>query len=86
MSGLIVSAEGAELDVLRVTHLLENSPAAEAGILAGDIITGVKPHPASALGLNGLNSLFLQDGKTFELSLTRNGAPVNARLTTRRAV
>ncbi len=41
MSGIVLTAEGSKLDTFKVFYVVENSPASEAGLRVGDILTAI---------------------------------------------
>jgi hypothetical protein len=49
MSGIRLRAEGADLKQLKVIRLVENSPAVEAGLREGDLISAIDGRPAARL-------------------------------------
>jgi hypothetical protein len=86
MSGLTLSAEGDGLDVVRVTQVVEGSPAAEAGIRSGDVIAAVNGHPAGGFRLHRLRELFLGERRRYTLTIERPGGTLDVRLETRRLI
>ena len=56
--GVAIVAEGPDYKMFRVTELLEDSPATEAGLKAGDIVMSVDGRRASELNLTMLHELF----------------------------
>src|SRR5262245_36125886 len=51
-TGIAVGAEGADYRTFRVREVLENSPATEAGIVEGDVITSIDGRPADTFTLS----------------------------------
>lgn len=73
-SGLIVSAGGPHLTKYQVLSVIENSPAAEAGLEAGDIIRRLNGTPGPLLTLNGINrKLEGRVGKRIKILAERDG-------------
>lgn len=66
--------------------MLENTPAAEAGIREGDIVVQVDGRDARELSLDELRALFVQDGSTRTLLLRRGDETRTATLRLRRLV
>jgi len=71
MSGAVLIAEGAKLDVPKVFYITENSPASEAGLRVGDIITAIDSKPSSTLSLDDIREMFKQNGREYSLSIKR---------------
>lgn len=57
-SGLAISAEGRDYTIFRVTDVLEDSPASEAGLQKDDLIVQVNETPATDLTITKLGELF----------------------------
>ena len=85
MAGVAVRAEGADYRTFTVKEVLEDSPATEAGLVVGDVITAINGTPAGALTLSRLIELFEQP-VTYELTVRRGDAVIQARLTPRKLV
>ena len=71
MSGMVLIAEGAKLDVPKVFYITESSPASEGGLRVGDIITAIDGKPSSTLTLDNIREMFKQNGREYLLSITR---------------
>ena len=56
-SGLALRAEGADYRMFRVIEVLEESPASDAGILAGDVVTAIDGATADKLTLTTINEM-----------------------------
>lgn len=85
MAGVAVRAEGADYRTFRVKEVLEDSPATEAGLVVGDIITSINGSPASALTLSRIIELF-ERPVTYDLAIRRGDAVRTLRLTPRKLV
>ena len=73
-SGLVVSAGGPNLTKYQVINVIENSPAAEAGLQAGDIIRRLNGTPGPLLTLNGINrKLEGKVGRRIRIVVERDG-------------
>ena len=73
-SGITVIASGKKLDTYIVKDLIPNSPAAEAGVLKGDIIIGINHTPAKQKGVKRISSIFQKrTKKRIRLVILRNG-------------
>jgi hypothetical protein len=84
-SGLALLAEAPNYRVFRVTELLEDSPAIDAGIRVGDVITAIDGTAASALTLSDVREMF-QKPVSYLLSLRRGSVSLMATLTPRRLI
>ncbi|OAV44527.1 aspartyl protease family protein [Lewinella sp. 4G2] len=73
-SGLSLVAGGRRLQKVMVARVLPGSPAAEAGLLVGDRITGVNKTSTTFLTLSGiLDRLRGKTGKTMKIKYVREG-------------
>ena len=84
--GMAVRTEG-DHHTFRVKEVLENSPASDAGIKAGDLITTVNGTPVGQLTLSKLIEMF-EKPLTYELTIKRAGVEddIRLRLTPRKIV
>jgi hypothetical protein len=71
MSGIVLTAEGVKLDAFTIFYVTENSPASEAGLRVGDVITAIDDKPSSALALDDVREMFKQNGREHLLSIKR---------------
>lgn len=82
MSGMIIIAFGNELNKFFVEHVLENSPAATAGVKKGDIICAVNHINYRFYTLESLYRLFSRkEGKRLNFSLERQGKQIKIPVT-----
>ena len=58
-TGFALKTEGKDFTTFRITEVLENSPASEAGLQKDDVITKVDDRPAAELSLTKLGELFV---------------------------
>ena len=71
-SGLVVLASGAELNEYTIQRVIKNSPAAEAGLQAGDVIKKLNGLPISVLTMEGLNTVLQKKvGKKIKIVVKR---------------
>jgi hypothetical protein len=82
--GMAVRTEG-DYHTFRVKDVLENSPASEAGVKEGDVLTAINGTPASQFSLTQLVELFEQPS-TYDLTIKRGDQEITARLTPRKLV
>jgi hypothetical protein len=73
MSGIRLHAEGADLHRYRICQVLENSPAAKAGLRQGDLLTAIDRKPVSQFPLAKIYEMLKQSGRTLDISFTRKG-------------
>lgn len=86
MSGLFVTAEGADLRQFQVLRVIDGSPASAAGIREGDEIVAVDGRPASEFNLEALRNRFVEAGKQRELAVRRGAQTLQVRITLRKLV
>lgn len=84
-SGLAMVAEGKDYRTFRITDLLDNAPAAEAGLQKNDIITAIDGKPAAELTLSKLNEMFERPG-SYKLTVRRGDQTLQVTLTPRKLV
>lgn len=73
-SGLVITASGPYLTDFQIVDILENSPAAEAGLQRGDVIVRFKGLGASFYSLKRITSaLQKKPGKHVKITVLRNG-------------
>jgi hypothetical protein len=71
MSGTVLTAEGFKLDAFTIFYIVENSPASEAGLRVGDVITAIDDKVCSGLALDEVREMFKQKGREYLLSIKR---------------
>lgn len=84
-SGLAMVAEGKDYRTFRITDLLDNAPAVEAGLRKNDIITAIDGKPATELTLTRLNEMF-ERPTSYRLTVRRGGQTLQVTLTPRKLV
>jgi PDZ domain/Aspartyl protease len=83
--GLAMVAEGKDYRTFRITDLLDNAPAAEAGLRKNDIITAIDGKPATGLTLSRLNEMF-EHPVAYKLTVRRGDQTLQVTLTPRKLV
>lgn len=87
LSGIDLIAEGKNYKTFRVLHVIDGSPASEAGVLTGDIILRANGQYAAQLNLSDLNSMMrLRPGRRIDLVIYREGEILNFRFRLRRLI
>ncbi|MBZ0204007.1 MAG: PDZ domain-containing protein, partial [Ignavibacteria bacterium] len=66
-------AEGLQFKTFSVVHVLEGSPAAEAGIMQGDIVVAINGKGAAQLNLEDIEAIFhAKSSQMVEIIVLRN--------------
>ena len=86
MSGTFLIAEGPDFKRLKVQSVAEDSPAAEAGLRQGDVITAIDGRPAAKLTLDQVRQLFRQAGREYRLDVQRGDENFRVKLKLRRLI
>ena len=84
MSGISLAAQGPAYREYRVRLVLDGSPGAEAGVMAGDLLAAIGGRPAEDLTLSEIREWLRRDAQEYALELRRGGAVVRTTLRTRR--
>lgn len=82
-SGLIIYAFGKDFRNYYIHHVIPGSPADEAGIVKGDVLTHLGIWPSRFYTLNGINRKFSGRDKEVALTITRSGIKKQVRFTLR---
>ncbi|MDQ1592161.1 MAG: hypothetical protein QOG71_2788 [Pyrinomonadaceae bacterium] len=86
-SGLLLRAVGKNFNSFQVYQVIENSPAAEAGLREGDTLEAVNGTPAATFTLEQLRRNFAQaEGTEYRLRVSREGKLIETKLRLRRQV
>jgi Aspartyl protease/PDZ domain len=84
MSGMAVVSAPPDYRLARVAHVMDDSPAASAGVRAGDEITKVNGVPASEIGVQKIRRMMKVENRELKLDLKRGEEPVSVTIRTRR--
>ncbi|HYO92108.1 MAG TPA: aspartyl protease family protein, partial [Pyrinomonadaceae bacterium] len=84
MSGLALITDVPQFKIIRVNRVLENSPAAEAGLKVEDVILEFDGRAASEFTLHALRDLLKKEGKTYSLKIKRGEETLQVKIKTRR--
>ncbi|MGZ8781343.1 MAG: aspartyl protease family protein [Thermoanaerobaculia bacterium] len=86
MTGALLAARDSAFDAIVVHNVLSDSPAAHAGVRAGDELRAIDGRAVTAAQLDDVRKLFKSEGRRFTLTLVRDGAEMSVPITTRRLV
>jgi hypothetical protein len=86
MSGIVLTAEGVKLEAFTIFYVTENSPASEAGLRIGDVITAIDSKPSSELALDDIREMFKHDGREHLLSIKRREQASEVKIKLRRLI
>ncbi len=86
MSGIELLAAGDDFSTVLVDEVKAKSPAAEAGVRGGDIITAIDNRPVKEFTLEQIRQMFRQDGREYLLNLKREEKVVQAKIKLRRLI
>ncbi len=84
-SGIVFTTEGKDHSTVRISDVLENSPASEAGLQKDDIVLSVDGRPASELKVTKIFELF-ERSATYKLTIRRGEQTLEVPLTPRRLI
>ncbi|MGB7922339.1 MAG: PDZ domain-containing protein, partial [Pyrinomonadaceae bacterium] len=86
LTGVSIAAEGPDFKTFKARSVFDNSPAAEAGLRAGDIITAINGQPAARLTAEQLRQMFRREGRNYNLNIRRGDKSLRVSLKTRRLI
>jgi len=84
-AGAVLEGIGGDYKIFRVKDVLENSPASEAGLHEGDVITAVDGRPASALSLSEVAEMF-ERSTSYSLDVQRGDTRLQVTLRPRKLI
>jgi hypothetical protein len=79
-SGLFLAAEGTNFETLKILRATENTPAFEAGLRDGDVITKIDGNSTSKFSLEQIRQIFTQKGRTFRLTVKRDAKVIKTKI------
>jgi S1-C subfamily serine protease len=86
-SGLVLKTPGrSQFHTIIVAHVIPGSPAEDAGMREGDVITAAGDLATEELTTHRLWEMFQHPGETVRLHIERDGTPMDVSLTLRRRV
>jgi predicted aspartyl protease len=86
LSGASITTEGSDYKTYRVRAVIDDSPATDAGLRAGDIITAINNKPASSFTFEQLRRMLRQDGTQYDLSIKRGEEKLQVKIKLRRLI
>jgi hypothetical protein len=86
MSGIRLRAEGEDFKTLKVLRVVENSPAAEAGVREGDVISAINGRVATEFSVSEVRKMFRQEGKEYLFEIIRGVEKIQLKLKLRKLV
>jgi C-terminal processing protease CtpA/Prc len=87
MSGVALAPENDNgQKVFRVRQVVANTPAAEAGLIEGDLITAIDNRPASEFTASRIATMFMRNGQEYLLSVKRGEKAVQIKIKLRRLI
>jgi S1-C subfamily serine protease len=84
-SGLAIRARGADFRTFQITDVLEDSPATDAGVEKGDVITAIDGVPADRLTLITINEMF-EKPVGYTVTIRRGERAITVKLTPARLI
>ena len=84
-TGFALMAEGQDFPTFRITEVLDNSPASEAGLKKDDVITKFDDRPAAELSLTKLGEMF-ERPIAYKLTIRRADQSLQVTFTPRRLI
>jgi membrane-associated protease RseP (regulator of RpoE activity) len=85
MSGIVLITEGKDRATVRISDVLEDSPASEAGLQKDDIVVSVDGRPASEWKVTKLSEM-LERSQTYKLTIRRGEQTMQVSLTPRKLI
>ncbi len=86
MCGIRFLMEGERFDTFRVFRIYDGSPAAEAGIEEGDVVTEIDGRAAAGFTWQDLREYLMREGATVRFTIERDGATFDVSIRLRRLV
>ena len=85
-SGLELVGVGADFKTIKIGKVLENSPAAEAGLRAADVIVAIDGKATSESSLDQIEEMFRQPEREYELTILRGSDRIKTKIKLRNLI
>jgi membrane-associated protease RseP (regulator of RpoE activity) len=86
MLGVSWLAKGANFSTFEVDDVKEGSAAAEAGLLAGDIVVSIDGRAAAGFSLDEIKEMFRRNGTEYAIEIKRRDQLLKVKVKTRRLI
>ena len=86
LRGIGLGSRGDDFRTFRVYQVLEDSPAAEAGLHEGDVLFAIDGVPAARFTLDEISQMLKVPGREYKLSFKRGGGTVSVKIKMRRLI
>ncbi len=87
MSGIVFESVSQNFNLFKVSEVISNSPAQEAGVLPGDLLVAINEKSAFSITLGELNGMLNRNpGSTVSLIMNREGKPLNFKFRLKRLI
>ncbi|MDT7541391.1 MAG: hypothetical protein QOE33_1295 [Acidobacteriota bacterium] len=86
MSGIDLIAEGEDFRAFRIAGITPATPASEAGVRAGDVLTEIDGRAASSFTLDEITQMFARAGRVYALTLRRGDETLRVSIKLRRMI
>jgi hypothetical protein len=86
MSGVRLRAGGSDFRSFTLSQVLENSPAAHAGLREGDLLYTIDGAPASSFSLDEIYQMLKQPGREYKLSIRRGSETLSVTIKLKRLI
>jgi hypothetical protein len=86
MCGMFLTAVAPDFNTFRVQRVVPNSPASEAGLQEGDVITAIDGRSSAEFSLEDVRKLFRLDGESHVANIKRGSESLSVNLKLRRLI
>ena len=86
MSGLSLISAPPDFSSFRVAFIVPDSPAAVAGMKAGDVVTAIDGKPVKEIALASTAKMFREEGRTYRFTVQRDGKTMDVSVKMRRMI